>query len=115
MPVGPIRRAASYPHVVKFFYNFCLLHCKRISGIINKVSISICIEQIELTVFPKCLRVHAPRHFLSSASDIEAHESNAPGEDFSVQHDAAVRNKMLRECVLWAFLYRWSFAAPPTL
>ena len=28
-----------------------------------------------------------------------------PGEDFPVQHDAAVRNKMLRECFLWAFFY----------
>ena len=56
-------------------------------------------------MFSKCLRVYAPRRFLSSASDIEAHESNAPGEDLPVQHDAAVRNKMLRECFLWAFFY----------
>ena len=81
------------------------MHCKRISGIIDKISNSICIEQIELTVFSKCLRVQTPRHFLSSASDIEAQELNALGEDFPVQHDAAVRNKMLRECFLWAFFY----------
>ena len=56
-------------------------------------------------MFSKCLRVYAPRRFLSSASDIEAQELIVPGEDFPVQHDAAVRNKMLRECFLWAFFY----------
>ena len=46
-----------------------------------------------------------PGTFLSSASDIEAQELNTPGEDLPVQHDAAVRNKTLRERFLWAFFY----------